>query len=109
LLSPNFKPGRPDWKSETLQPNLADPTYLRPYITLRIMVITFLIFRTQGSCSRKFVAILRFFLPEFYVCDFGVSKAVRRKVAQENFSSCHHIFILGVKERKAKREEHTDN
>jgi hypothetical protein len=34
---------------------------------------------------------------------------VGRKVAQVNFSSCHHIFIVGVEERKAKRKEYTDN
>lgn len=101
-------------KSETLHPNLADPTYFRPYITfcslhLGIMVITFVIFRVQGSCSRKFVAILRFFLPDFCVSDFGGSKAVRRTVAQVNFSSCHHIFILSMKERTTKRKKHTDN
>jgi hypothetical protein len=50
-----------------------------------------------------------FLIPELYVCDFGGSTAVRRMVAQVNFSSCHHIFIVGIKERKAERKEHTDN
>jgi hypothetical protein len=38
------------------------------------------------------------------VCDFGGSEAARRKAGQVNFSSCHHILILGIKERKAKKE-----
>jgi hypothetical protein len=43
------------------------------------------------------------------VCDFGRSAAVGRKVAQENFSSCHHTFVLGIEERKAKTKEYTNN
>jgi len=43
------------------------------------------------------------------VYDFGGSKAVRKILAQVKFSSCRHIFILDIKERKAKRKEHTDN
>jgi hypothetical protein len=43
------------------------------------------------------------------VCEFEGSTAVGRKVAQVNFSSCHHIFVLGIEERKEKRKEYTDN
>jgi hypothetical protein len=35
---------------------------------------------------------------------FVGSIAERRIVAQVNFSSCHHILILGIKERKAERK-----
>ena len=52
---------------------------------------------------------LWFIFHEIYVRDFGGSTAVGGRVAQVYFLTCHNIFILGVEERKAKRQEYTYN